>query len=227
MQDKPILRSPQAQVQTTARDAAVSKLLRNTYALLAMTLLCSAVTAALSVALSMPPMTYLICIGVSFALMVFVMPRVANSASGLGVIFLITGLLGFGLGPLLSHYLALQNGGQVVATALGGTGVIFMALSGYALTTRRDFSFLGGMLMVGMLVILGFIILNIFVQMPAMSLAISAVIILLMSGFILYDTSRIINGGESNYIMATIGLYMTIFNIFISLLNLLGFAGDD
>ncbi len=207
--------------------AEVNKVLRNTYALLAMTLVFSGITAMISMALEMPRMTYLFCLGGAMVLMLFVMPKVANSASGIGVVFAITGLLGFGIGPMLAMYLALQNGGQLVATALGGTGVIFLALSAYALTTKKDFSFMGGMLMVGMLVVIGFIVLNLFMQMPAMSLMISSVIILLMSGFILYDTSRIVNGGERNYVMATIGLYMTIFNIFISLLNLLGFASDD
>ena len=207
--------------------AEVNKVLRNTYALLAMTLVFSGLTAMLSMALSMPPMTYLFSIGGAFLLMWLVMPKVANSASGIGVVFLITGLLGFGLGPILNNYLAMESGGQVVATALGGTGVIFLALSAYALTTKRDFSFLGGMLMVGFLVVLGFALVNVFLQIPAMSLMISSVVILLMSGFILFDTSRIVNGGERNYVIATIGLYMTIFNIFISLLNLLGFASDD
>ncbi len=210
-----------------AASAEVNKVLRNTYALLAMTLVFSGLTAMLSMALNMPPMTYLISIGVAMLLMWFVMPKVANSASGIGVVFAITGLLGFGIGPILNQYLALQSGGQVVATALGGTGVIFLALSAYALTSKRDFSFLGGMLMVGFLVVLGFALVNVFLQIPAMSLMISAVVILLMSGFILFDTSRIVNGGERNYVLATIGLYMTIFNIFISLLNLLGFASDD
>lgn len=207
--------------------AEANKVLRNTYALLSMTLISSGVIAVISSAMNMPPMTYLICLGAAMALMFFVMPRVANSAKGIGMVFVITGLLGFGIGPLLNHYLQMQNGGQLIATALGGTGVIFLALSAYALTTKRDFSFLGGMLFVGFLVVLGFALLNLFVQMPAMSLMISAVIILLMSGFILFDTSRIINGGERNYVMATIGLYMTIFNIFINLLHLLGFASDD
>lgn len=212
---------------TSASKLEVNKVLRNTYALLSMTLLWSAVTATISASMNMPPMTYLICIGISFALMVFVMPKFANSAAGIGIVFAITGLLGFGLGPILNNYLAMSNGSQVVGTALGGTGVIFLALSAYALISKRDFSFMGGMLFVGFLVALGLMLVNIFLQIPAMSLAISAFVILLMSGFILFDTSRIINGGERNYLMATIGLYMTIFNIFISLLNLLGFASND
>ncbi len=206
---------------------AANKVLRNTYALLAMTLVFSGVTATISAALHLPHMTSLICMGIAMALIWFVMPKVANSGAGIGVVFAITGLLGFSIGPMLNYYLSLGNGGQLIATSLGGTGLIFLALSAYALTTKRDFSFLGGMLFVGFLVVLGFAIANMFLQMPAMSLMISAVVILLMSGFILFDTSRIINGGERNYVMATIGLYMTIFNIFINLLSLLGFASDD
>ncbi|HED33941.1 MAG TPA: BAX inhibitor (BI)-1/YccA family protein, partial [Gammaproteobacteria bacterium] len=157
-----------------------------------------------------------------------VLPRTANSGAGIGVVFAITGLMGFGLGGVLNQYLALSNGPQLIMTAMGGTGVIFLGLSAYALTTRRDFSFLGGMLFVGMLVILVAALANIFLAIPAMTLAISAVIIMLMSGFILYDTSRIIHGGETNYVMATVSLYLSIYNIFISLLQILGaLSGDD
>jgi modulator of FtsH protease len=157
----------------------------------------------------------------------FVLPRKANSSSGIAIVFLITGLLGFSLGPMLNMYLALPNGPQIVATALGGTGVIFMGLSGYALTTKRDFSFLGGFLFVGILVVLGAAILNIFMAIPALSLALSAAIVMLMSGFILFDTSRMVNGGIDNYVIATVQLYLNIFNLFISLLHLLGFARDE
>ena len=204
-----------------------NKLIRNTYTLLSMTLLFSAVTATLSVMLNMPPMTYLVSIGIAFALMWFVLPRTAQSASGLGVVFAITGLLGFALGPILSMYLQLPQGPQIVATALGGTGVIFLGLSAYALTTRRDFNFMGGFLFVGMLVVLAASLANIFFAMPAMSLAISAAVVMLMSGFILFDTSRMIHGGVDNYILATIGLYMSIFNLFVSLLQILAITRDD
>lgn len=204
-----------------------NKLIRNTYTLLSMTLLFSAVTATLSVMLNMPRMTYLVSIGAAFALMWFVLPRTAQSASGLGVVFAITGLLGFALGPILSMYLQLPQGPQIVATALGGTGVIFLGLSAYALTTRRDFNFMGGFLFVGILVVLAASLANIFFAMPAMSLAISAAVVMLMSGFILFDTSRMINGGVDNYILATIGLYMNIFNLFVSLLQILGITRDD
>ncbi|MCB1758469.1 MAG: Bax inhibitor-1/YccA family protein [Gammaproteobacteria bacterium] len=215
-----------------ARPAAdalqVNKVIKNTYMLLSATLFFSALMAAASVVISMPPMTYLLSIGGAMLLIWFVLPRTANSASGLAVVFGITGLMGFGLGPLLEAYLALPKGPQIVGTAFGGTGVIFLGLSGYALTTRKDFSFMGGFLFAGMLVVLIGALANIFLQMPAFSLAISAVVIMLMSGFILYDTSRMIHDRESNYVMMTVSLYLNIFNIFVSLLQILGMtSGDD
>ena len=205
-----------------------NKVLKNTYMLLSMTLLFSAAMAGLSMVMGAPPMTNLVCFGISIVLLWFVLPRVANSGAGIAVVFAITGLLGFGLGPLLSMYAAVPNGGQIVSTALGGTGVIFLGLSAYVLMTKKDFSFLGGFLFVGFLVVLMAALANLFLAIPAMSLAISAAVIFIMSGFILYDTSRIINGGETNYIMATVGLYLSIYNIFINLLHLLtAFSGDD
>jgi modulator of FtsH protease len=204
-----------------------SKVLRNTYMLLAMTLLFSAITATISMALALPPMTYLICVAVAMIAGIFVLPKTANSGAGIGVIFLITGLLGLGLGPVLSMYLALPNGSQVVGTAMGGTAMIFFGLSAYALVTKRNFSFLGGFLFAGFMVAIVAMLANIFLQMPGLSLAISAGIILLMSGFILFDTSRIARGEETNYIMATFGIYLSIFNIFISLLHLLGIMSDE
>jgi len=207
---------------------ATNKVLRNTYVLLALTLAFSALTAGLSMVLRMGPGAYLASTFGAFALLWFVLPRTANSAKGIGVVFAITGLLGFGLGPLLSMYLAMPNGPQVVMTALGGTAVICTGLSLYALTTRRDFTFLGGFLVVGLLLVLVAALANIFLQIPAMSLAIASVVILIMSGFILYDTGRIVNGGETNYVLATVGLYISIFNIFVHLLHLLGaFSGND
>ncbi|HYN78096.1 MAG TPA: Bax inhibitor-1/YccA family protein [Lamprocystis sp. (in: g-proteobacteria)] len=206
---------------------AANKVLKNTYLLLAATLGFSALTAMLSMALQMPPMTYLGAVIISMLLGIFVLPKTANSASGIGVIFAITGLLGFGLGAILSRYLALPNGHETVALAFGGTAVIFLGLSGYALVSKRDFSFLGGFLFAGMMVALVAMVANIFLAIPALSLAISSVIILLMSGFILYDTGRIVRGEEDNYIMATYSIYLSIFNIFISLLQILGIMGDD
>ena len=207
---------------------AVNKVLRNTYALLSMTLIFSALMAGVSMVLNVGPMANLIALGGSIVLLWFVLPRTANSAAGIAVVFGVTGLLGFGLGPILNAYMALGNGGEIIMTALGGTGIIFMALSAYAFTTKKDFSFLGGMLFVGFLVVLIGAIVNIFLAIPAVSLAISAAVIMIMSGFILYDTSRIIHGGETNYVLATVSLYLSIYNIFVSLLHILGaFGGDD
>ncbi len=204
-----------------------NKVLKNTYLLLSATLGFSALMAVASMAIGVPPVAYLVAVIAAMVLGIFVLPRTANSSSGIGVIFLITGLLGFGLGSVLNMYLALPNGPQVIATAFAGTGIIFLGLSGYALTSKRDFSFMGGFLFAGMMVVVLAMIGNIFLQMPALALAVSAGIILLMSGFILFDTSRIIRGGETNYIMATYGLYLSIFNIFISLLQILGIMGGD
>ena len=213
--------------QRTSSVLETNKVLRNTYMLLALTLLFSAFTAALSMFLKMPPMTYLISVIGAMVIAMFILPRFANSTAGIGIVFLVTGLLGFGLGPILSLYAALPNGSNIITLSLAGTGVIFIGLSAYALISKKDFSFLGGFLMVGFLMVLLAAVANIFLQIPAMSLAISAVVIMIMSGFILYDTSRIVNGGETNYVLATIGLYMTIFNIFVSLLQILGIMGND
>ncbi len=206
---------------------STNKVLRNTYMLLSLTLLFSGFTAALSMFLKMPQMTYLISVIGGMILAMFVLPRFANSSAGIGIVFLITGLLGFGLGPILTAYAALPNGSNIITMSFVGTGAIFMGLSAYVLLTRKDFSFLGGFLLVGFLLVMLAALANIFLQIPALSLTISAVVIMIMSGFILYDTSRIINGGETNYVLATIGLYMTIFNIFISLLQILGIMGSD
>ncbi len=205
----------------------VNKVIKNTYTLLAATLFFSALMAGMSVMLQMPPMTYLLSLGGAMLLIWFVLPKTANSTSGLGVVFAITGLMGFGLGPVLEAYLSLPNGSQIVGMAFGGTGVIFLGLSGYALTTRKDFSFMGGFLFAGMLVVLIGALANIFLEIPAFSLAISAIVIMLMSGFILYDTSRMIHERDSNYIMMTVSLYLSMFNIFISLLHILGMTSDD
>jgi modulator of FtsH protease len=214
-------------VHGTERELSTNKVLKNTYMLLSATLVFSALMAGLSIMLAVPPWMYMASVIVAMVLGIFVLPRTARSSSGVGVLFLITGLLGFGLGAILTLYLKLPHGPQVIGTAFAGTGLIFLGLSGYALTTKRDFSFMGGFLFAGIMVVFLVAIANIFLSMPALSLAVSGAIILLMSGFILFDTSRIINGGETNYIMATYGLYLSIFNIFISLLQILGIMSDD
>ncbi len=214
-------------VATRPNADVANKVLKNTYILLSATLAFSAVMALVSMSLAVPPIAYMISVIASMVLGIFVLPRTANSSTGIAVIFLVTGLLGFGLGSILSMYLALPKGPQIIATAMGGTGIIFLGLSAYAMTTKRDFSFMGGFLFAGMMVLVIAMLANIFLEMPALAMAVSGGIILVMSGFILFDTSRIINGGETNYIMATYGLYLSIFNIFISLLQLLGMMSND
>ncbi|WP_322521616.1 Bax inhibitor-1/YccA family protein [Guyparkeria halophila] len=217
----------QATVQTGVSQLETYKVIRNTYMMLSLTLLFSALMATVSLLAGVPGWTSLLTLGGALALVWFVLPRTAHSAAGLGVVFAITGLLGFGLGPMLSHYLALPNGGQIVMTALGGTGAIFLGLSGYALVSRRDFSFMGGFLVVGLVVVLAAMLGNIFLEIPALSMAISAAVVLLMSGFILYDTGRMVNGGEDNYLLLTVSLYLNIFNLFVHLLSLLGMNQND
>jgi len=207
---------------------ATNKVLKNTYALLSVTLFFSVAMALLSMAIQPPHMIGLFTMIGAMGLIWFALPRTANSSKGLWVVFGITGLLGFGIGPMLTSYLQMANGGQIVATAFSGTGLIFLGLSGYALTSKKDFSFLAGFLMVGLVIAVIAMIGNIFFQIPALSLAISAVVILVMSGFILYDTSAIIRGEQTNYILATVSMYLSMFNIFIHLLNILGaFGGGD
>jgi modulator of FtsH protease len=205
---------------------ATNKVLRSTYALLSMTLIFSALMATVSVWLQVSPMVSMVCTFGAIGLLMFVLPKFAESAAGIGLVFLATGMLGFGLGPMLSMYLSLPNGPTVVGTALGGTGAIFLGLSAYVLTTKKDFNYMGGFLFVGLIVVFGAALLNIFMAIPALSLAISAGMVLLMSGFILFDTSRIMNGGETNYIRATVSLFINIFNLFTSLLHLLGVMDD-
>ena len=205
---------------------ATNKLLRNTYVLLAMTLAFSALTAGLSMAMNFPHLGLLTLVGY-FGLL-FLTTKLRNSVWGIVSVFALTGFMGLTLGPMVNYYLRMPNGGQVVMQALGGTGVIFLALSAYAIKSEKDFSFMGGFLMVGILV--GFLAAlgAFFFEMPGLALAVSAMFVLLMSGLILYQTSEIIHGGETNYIMATVTLYVSIYNLFTSLLHLLGaFSGND
>jgi modulator of FtsH protease len=207
---------------------ATNKMLRNTYMLLSMTLLFSALTAGLSMLLNLPHPGIVLTLVGYFGLL-FLTTKLRNSAWGLLSIFALTGFMGLTLGPIINMYLhAFTNGSQLVMTALGGTGVIFLGLSGYALTTRKDFSFMRGFLLVGVLVAFLAGLGAIFFTIPALSLAVSAMFIVLMAGMILFQTSEIVHGGETNYIMATISLYVSIYNLFLSLLQLLGiFGGDD
>jgi modulator of FtsH protease len=215
--------------QTASQSSAIeiNKVLKNTYMLLSMTLAFSAVTAGISMAMNLPHMAALVMMLVAFGLM-FVVNKKADSTSGIYWIFGFTGLMGASLGPMLNAYAAMPGGPALIMQAFGGTALIFFALSGYALTSKKDFSFMGGFLMTGLIVVLVAMVANFFFQIPALSLAISAAVIMIMSGLILFDTSRIINGGERNYIRATVSLYLSIYNIFVHLLHLLGvFGGDD
>jgi modulator of FtsH protease len=213
-----VTRAPEAILQT-------NKLIKNTYMLLSMTLIFSGVMAFVSILMQAS-------FGIAFAatligigLLWFALPRTQNSSAGIPVIFAITGLLGFGLGPMLTHYMSINP--SIVMTAMGGTGAIFLGLSGYALSSRKDFNFMGGFLAVGLLVAIGAMVLNIFLAIPALALAVSAAVIMIMSGLILYQTSAMIHGGETNYISATAGLFLSILNIFTSLLHILGAFSDD
>ena len=219
MIEKTVIRSEQSVLAT-------NKVLRNTYALLSMTLIFSALCAGAAIALNMPPLGMLVTMVGYFGLL-FLTTRFSNSSLGLLFVFALTGFMGLTLGPIISMYLSIPNGGQIVMTAMGGTGVIFLGLSGYVLTTRKDFSFIGGFLMVGILVAFLAGIASVFLSMPGLSLAVSAMFVLLMSGMILYQTSEIIHGGETNYILATVTLFVSIYNLFLSLLQLLGALGGD
>lgn len=210
----------------TVQTPEVSRVLRNTYALLAMTLLFSAAIAAVSMTLKLPSPGIMLTLAGYFGLL-FAVFKLKNSAWALPAVFALTGFMGYTLGPVLSHAMALPGGGQVVTMALTATGATFLSLSAWVLTTRRDFSFMGGFLFAGMVIALLSGLAAVFLQMPALALAVSAMVALLSAGLILHDTSRIVNGGETNYVLATVGLYVSIFNLFASLLNLFGLGGSD
>lgn len=216
----------------TASQTDVSKVLRNTYMLLGLTLAFSAVTAGISMAAGVGHGLGLVMSLVAIALVWFVLPKTANSSTGLLVVFAFTGLIGASLGPMLNHYVKLANGGTIIMQALGGTAAVFMGLSAYVLTTRKNFNFLGGFVAAGVMLMLAaslFLIGASFFgyQFSTMGLVLSAGVVLLMSALILYQTSEIIHGGETNYILATTTLFMSIINLFTSLLHLLGFANSD
>ena len=206
---------------------ATNSVIRNTYILLSMTLVFSAVVAGISMSLNLPHPGLLLTLGGYFGLL-FATSKFRNSSLGLGFVFALTGFMGYTLGPILNSYLSLPNGAELVMTAMGATGVIFLGLSGYALVSRKDFSFMGGFLMAGILMAFFAGLAAVFFEISALSLVVSSMFVLLMSGLILYETSNIIHGGETNYIMATVTLFVSIFNLFTSLLHLLGaFNSND
>ena len=203
---------------------ATHRVLRNTYALLSLTLLFSASSAALGVALRLPAPGMLVTLAGYFGLL-FLIHKVQHSGWAIPAVFALTGFMGYTLGPLLSMHLALPGGAQSIALALGSTGVTFLALSGWVLATRRDFSFMGGFLFAGMVVALLAGLGAVFFELPALGLAVSAMVALLSAGMILFETSRIVNGGETNYVLATVSLFVSLFNLFTSLLSLFGWSG--
>jgi len=203
-----------------------NRVLRNTYMLLSMTLLFSALTAGVSMALNLPHPGLLVTLGGYFGLL-FLTAKFRNRGLGLLFVFGLTGFIGYTLGPILDAYLAMPNGGQIVMTAMAMTGVIFIGLSGYVWTSRKNFSFMSGFLLAGILLAFLAGLGAVFFNLPALSLTVSSMFVLLMAGLILYETSNVIQGGETNYIMATVTLYISIFNLFTSLLHLLGFMNSD
>ena len=219
--------NPQLIVQAPpVQGLQTSRVLRNTYALLAMTLLFSAGVAAASLTLKLPAPGIVLTLAGYFGLL-FAVYKLKNSGWALPAVFALTGFMGYTLGPVLSQSLALPGGGQIMTMALAATSATFLALSAWALTTRRDFSFMGGFLFVGMVIALLAGLAAVFLQIPALGLAVSAMVALLSAGLILHETSRIVHGGETNYVLATVGLYVSIFNLFSSLLSLFGLDGSD
>jgi len=211
---------------STVMDGSAHRVLRNTYMLLSMTLAFSAVTAGAAAAFRLPSPGILLTLVGYFGLL-FLVTKNRNSGAGVAFLFALTGFLGYTLGPILSHYLNLPNGGQIVMMAFGGTAGIFIGLSAYGLVSKRDLSFMGGFLTAGIIVAFLAGLAALFFNIPALSLAVSAVFVLLMSGMILFETNNIVRGGETNYVMATLTLFVSIFNLFTSLLQLLGFASRD
>jgi len=210
-----------------SRELIINSTLKNTYMLLSMTLLFSAAMAGLSMAMNWPYFGVIPTLIGYFGLL-FLTSKFSNSGYGILFVFALTGFMGASLGPILNAYMAnLQNGGSIIMMAMGGTGAIFLTLSAYAVITRKNFSFMGGMLTAGILVAFLLGLGAIFFNMPTLSLAVSGMFILLMSGLILYQTSEIVHGGETNYINATVTLFVAIFNLFLSLLQILGVLGDD
>jgi modulator of FtsH protease len=215
-----------SRTRTESTGLATNKVLRNTYLLLSMTLIFSAMTAYTSMAMNLPYPGIIITLVGYFGLL-FLTSKFSNTNLGILFVFALTGFMGYTLGPILNAYLSLTNGAETVMMAMGATGAIFIGLSTYVRFTRKDFSFMGGFLMVGIIVAFLAALGAIFLDLPNLSLAVSAMFVLLMAGLILFETSNIIHGGETNYIMATVTLYVALFNLFTSLLHLLGAMGDE
>lgn len=210
----------------TLSSVQVNRVLRNTYLLLSMALAFSALTAMVSMAMNAPHPGLIITL-VGFFGLLFAVHKTANSSLGLLFVFLLTGFMGFTLGPILNAYLNLANGPGLVASALGTTAAAFVGLSAFALVTRKDFSFLSGFLVMGFFVLMGAVVLSLFFDLSAFSVAISCGFVLFASAAILWQTSAIVHGGETNYILATVTLFVSIYNLFLSLLHIFGVMGDE
>ncbi|MBH9554321.1 Bax inhibitor-1/YccA family protein [Inhella gelatinilytica] len=202
------------------------RVLRNTYALLSLTLLFSAAVAGAGVLFNWPHPGMLVSLIGTFGLL-FLVHKLQNRAAAIPAVFALTGFMGYTLGPVLNAYLQLPGGAQTIAMALSATGVTFLAMSAWALQSKRDFSFLGGFLFAGMVIALLAGLVGFFFEIPALSLAVAGAVALLSAGLILFETSRIVHGGETNYVMATVGLFVSIYNLFTSLLALFGFGGQS
>ena len=211
---------------STHTSQAANKTLRNTYGLLSLTLLFSAFTAGLSMALNLPHPGLIITL-VGFYGLLFLTHKCQNSALGLLCVFALTGFMGLTLGPILNAYLSMSNGASMIMSALGTTGLSFLGLSAYAIVSKKDFSFLNGFLTVGFFALLFAMIAGFFIQLPALQIFISVGFTLFSAAVILLQTSEIVRGGETNYIMATVNLYVSLYNMFLSLLSLFGMASDD
>ena len=219
----------QVQLSSHSKEStlATNKVLRNTDALLSMTLIFSAAMATMAISSNAAPVNFIVQLVVLFGTL-YALNKLKNSVWSIPLVFFFTGFLGYSTGPIVNFYLGMANGGDIVATALSMTGITFLGLSAYAVSSRKDFSFMGGFLMIGLILVIVASLANIFFAIPALSLAISAVGVLVFSGFILYDTSRMVNGGETNYVMMTVSLYLNILNLFLMLLHLTGaLSGDD
>jgi modulator of FtsH protease len=232
MADADFTTQTRTQTQAGGHSEAGYKVLRQTYMLLSMTVIFSALTAGISMAVQPPPMTGIVCTIVAL-LTLWRLFKVANTPAALGWVFAFTGLLGFSLGPLLNNFLQIsQSGSLLIVNALATTGVIFMTLSGYTLISKKDFSFLAGFLSVGLWILIGGLLFTLIagyffgVQISGLGLALNSMAVLIFSGFILYDTHRILSGGETNYVLATVSMYLSIYNLFIHLLMIFGFTDD-
>jgi len=212
-------------LSSTHSSQAANKTLRNTYGLLSLTLLFSAFTAAMSMAYNLPHPGLIITL-VGFYGLLFLTHKFKNSSLGILCVFALTGFMGITLGPILSVYMSFSNGSSMIMSALGITGLSFLGLSAYALVSKKDFSFLNGFITVGFFVLLFAVIAGIFIKMPALQIFISACFALFSAAVILLQTSQIVRGGETNYIVATVNLYVSLYNMFLSILSLLGMSRD-